>query len=84
MNWKKSFELEECLSKFKKYYDYADAKYRGIADVGNSFNQSTDEDYYKQIKTKSAFNGTYIEYEINGDKDKNLSAKNILIWSNHI
>ena len=27
------------------------------------------------MKTKSAFNGNYIEYQSNGNKDKNLSAK---------
>ena len=31
----------------------------------------TDEDYYKPISTKSAFNGNYIEYESKGDKNKN-------------
>ena len=50
----------------------------GIRDVGNLFNQSADEGYYKPIKIKSAFNGKYIEYKINGDKDKNLSAKEYL------
>ena len=33
---------------------------------------------YKPIKTKSAFNGNYIEYESRGDKDKNLSPKEYL------
>ena len=28
-----------------------------------------DEDYYKLIKTKSAFNGSYIEYKSTEDKD---------------
>ena len=38
-----------------------------------------DEDYYyKPIKTMSAFNGNYIEYESKGDKDKNLSVKKCL------
>ena len=46
-----------------------------MRDVGNLFNQSTAEDYYKPIKAKSAFNSNYIKYESNGDKDKNLSAK---------
>ena len=41
-------------------------------------NQSADEDYYKPIKTKSTFNGNYIEYESNEDKDENLSAKEYL------
>ena len=71
-------EIEKSLSTLKKYHDHDDAKYIGIRDVGNLFNQSTDKDYYKPIKTKSAFNGNYIEYESNGDKDKNLSAKKYL------
>ena len=69
---KNIFELEESLSKLKKYYDQ---RWR---DVGNLLHQSTDKGYYKPIKTKSTFNGNYIEYESNGDKDKNLSAKKYL------
>ena len=34
-----------------------------------------DEDHYKPIKTKSAFNGNYIKYESKGVKDKNLSSR---------
>ena len=71
-------EIGKGLSVLKKHYDHDDAKYKGIRDVGNLFNQSTDKDYYKPIKTNSAFNGNYIEYESNGDKDKNLSAKKYL------
>ena len=37
-----------------------------------------DEDYYKPIKIKSAFNGNYIEYERKGNKDKSLSPKEYL------
>ena len=36
------------------------------------------EDYYKPIKTNSAFNGNYIQYNSNGDNDKNLSLKEYL------
>ena len=75
---KNIFELEESLSTLKKYHDHDDAKYIGVRDVRNLFNQSTDKDYYKPIKTKSAYNGNYIKYESNGDKDKNLSAKRYL------
>ena len=75
---KNLFELKECLSKLKKYYDHDEAKYIGIRDVRNLFNQSNDKDYYKPMKTKSAFNDNYTEYESNGDKDKNLSAKKYL------
>ena len=66
-----------------KYYDHDDIKYRGIRDIGNLFNEvalnKVGKGYYKPTKTKSAFNGNYIEYESKGDKDKNLSLKNILI-----
>ena len=41
---KNLFELEESLSRFRKYYDYDDAEYKGIRDVGNLFNQSVDKD----------------------------------------
>ena len=71
-------ELEESLFKLNKYYDYDDIEYKGIRDLANVFNgvalnQSTDEDYYKPIKTKSAFKGNYIKHESKGDKDKKLS-----------
>ena len=39
---------------------------------------SIDEDYYKPIITRSAFNGSYIQYESRGDKGKNLSIKQYL------
>ena len=42
------------------------------------FDLSIDEDYYKPIITKGAFNGNYIQYESNGDKRKNLSIKKYL------
>ena len=53
-------ELEESLFKLNKYYDSDDIEYKGIRDVENlfngvAFNHSTDEDYYKPIKTNSAF-----------------------------
>ena len=42
-----------------------------------------EEDYYKPIKTNSAFNSNYIQYESGGmgggeSKDKNLSIKGYL------
>ena len=65
---KNLFELEKSLSSLKRYYDYGDTENQGIGDIKNLFNEF-DEDYYKPIKTKSAFNGNYIEYESKGDKD---------------
>ena len=46
----------------------------------NLFNQSTNKDYYKPIKTTSVFDNknNYIEYESNGDKDNILSVKEYL------
>ena len=81
-------ELEESLFKLNKYYDYF-VEYKGIRDVGNLFNgvalsQSTDEGYYKPIKTNSAFNGNYIEYQSKGDKDNNLSIKEYLYMTLHL
>ena len=64
-------ELEESLFKIKGYNDYDDTEYEGIKEI-NLFNQSVDKDYYKPIRTKSAFNDNYIEYESKGDKNKNL------------
>ena len=73
-------ELEERLFKLNNYYDYDDIECKGIRDVENlfngvAFNQLTNEDHYKPIKTNSAFNGNCIEYQSKGDKDKNLSPK---------
>ena len=36
------------------------------------------EDYYKPVKSKGAFNDNYMEYESRGDKDKNLSPEEYL------
>ena len=72
---KNLLELEESLSKLKKYDD---TKYKRIRDVRNLFNQSIDEDYYKPIRNNSAFNSTYIEYESKGDQYKILSIKEYL------
>ena len=71
-------ELEENLSKTKKYYDYDDIEYNGIRDVKDLFHLSIDEDYYKPIIAKSAFNNNYIQYQSKGDKGKNLSIKKYL------
>ena len=42
------------------------------------FDLSIDEDYYKPIIVRGAFNGNYIQYESKGDKGKNLSIKKYL------
>ena len=70
------FELEQNLSKTKKYYDYEDIEYKGMRNTKDLFDLSIDEDYYKP--TRGAFNGNYIQYESRGDEGKNLSIKKYL------
>ena len=64
-------KFEKGFSNFKKYLCQDDFERRNIRDVRNlfarvalnetAFNQLIDEDYYRPIKTKSAFNGNYIK-----------------------
>ena len=37
--------------------------------------KADNKDYYEPIRIGNAFSNNYIEYEINGDKDKTLSGK---------
>ena len=75
---KKFLELQKNLFELKKYYDYHDIKCKGIRDVRHLFDLSNDEDYYKPIRTKDAFNNNYIEHKSIGDKDKTLTIKECL------
>ena len=74
---KNILELAKSLDNLKNYYDYDDNKYQRIEVMGSLFDKidEVDEDYSKLIKTKSAFNGNYIENESKGDKDKILLPK---------
>ena len=60
-----------------RYRDNDDLDYKGIRQIENLFNEIND-DYYKPIKTKGAFNNNYIEYESRGHKDKNLPLEDYL------
>ena len=76
-------ELEESLFKLNKNYDYIDIEYKGIRDEENLFNGSAfnhwiDDDYYRPIRPKKAFNDNYIEYVSKRDKGKSLSPKEYL------
>ena len=70
-------ELCNKVEETKKYPDHDHLDYEGIRDIENLFDE-INEDYYKPVKTKIAFNDNYIEYESRGDKDKNLSPKEYL------
>ena len=71
-------ELVNFLDKKEKYMhkDYDDINYTGIRNIENLF-ISTD-DYYEPVLVKSSFDGNYEYYEIKGDKDKKLSARQYL------
>ena len=67
------------MNRLEKYKDNDndDLYYKGKNDIENLF-EEINEDYYKPIKNKSAFEDNCIEYESRGDKDKNLSLENYL------
>ena len=56
-------KLEKNINILEKhrYRDNDDLDYKGIRQIENLFNEIND-DYYKPIKTKGAFNNNYIEY----------------------
>ena len=62
------------------YPDNDDPDYYGIRRRKNLFGKA-EEDYYKPIKTKGAFNNNCIEYET---KTKNYQLKNIFLRLCHI
>ena len=53
---KNLLELEKSLYNLKKQYDHDHTEYEVIRDIRRLFDE-VDEDYYKPVKTKSAFNG---------------------------
>ena len=55
-----------------------DYEYKGITDVKDLFDSSTDEDYYKPITVNGAFSNNYIQYESKGNKDKILTVDEYL------
>ena len=71
-------DLEENLSKTKKCYDYDDIEYKGIRNVTDLFDLTIDENCYKPIIAKSAFDDSYIQYQSKGDKGTNVSIKRYL------
>lgn len=51
-----------------------DQVYYGLKDIQNIFNDY-DDDYYVPMLVRTSFNKKYEEYEIRGDRHKNLSVK---------
>ena len=66
-------KLKKDLNKIKIY------QYNITSDISHLFNEITKEDYYEPIEIKSAFDGSYIQYESRGDNDDdNLSLEEYL------
>ena len=58
-------------------YEHHDYNYFGIKHIQNLYNDEI-IDYYKPILARSSFEHNYEEYEIRGDKNKNLTLKQYL------
>ena len=59
-------------------HDLDDLDYYGIRDIETSFDEASEEEYYKPIFVKRSHKGNYKYYESNGDKEKKLSVKQYL------
>ena len=66
--------IDSYLKNFNKDLDKLQ-KYQYNITYGTDylFNELNEEDYYKPIEVKSAFDGSYILYESKGDKDNKLA-----------
>ena len=71
--------LANALNNKEKYQhsDHHDLDYFGTRDIEHLYNDEIN-DYYKPILAKSSFEHNYVEYEIRGDKNKNLTLEQYL------
>ena len=70
------FKITNDLHNKQKQYTsrHHDQTYYGIEDIENLLEDEID-DYYEPILVRSSFDNNFEEYEIRGDKKKNLSIK---------
>ena len=74
------FEIEEEKEdRKKKKENERIIKDRIIIDIRTFFKQQEEEDCYKPKRVSNFWNNNYIVYEINGDKNINLSRDEYLI-----
>ena len=66
----------------KKEHNKRIIKDRIIRDIRTLFEQEEEQDHYKPERASNFWNNNYIEYNSNGDKNRNLSLMNILIKLN--
>ena len=61
--------LQKKLSRLEKYYDKSE--YKRTKSIRNLLDLPIDENYYKSVITKGAFNSNYIQYESMGGAKAN-------------
>ena len=49
-----------------------------VRDIRNLFENEKEENYYKPVRVSNFWSKNYIEYEINGDRNKTLSVEECL------
>ena len=74
------FRLLNTLDNKEKHQniDRHDPNYYGIRGIEHIFNHASIDDYCKSRLTRSSFENNYEEYEIRGDKNKNMSLHEYL------
>ena len=61
------------LEKKKKEINYRLIEDKAIIDIRTLFHQQQEKDYYKLKRASNSHNNNYIEYESNGDRNRNLT-----------
>ena len=57
----------------KKEINYRLIEDKAIIDIRTLFHQQQEKDYYKLKRASNSHNNNYIEYESNGDRNRNLT-----------
>ena len=81
LNYLKNLAKDLYKKEKYQYNDNYDLNYYGIDDMEHLFKSTSGTKYYKPILARTSFKNGYEEYEIRGDKDKNVFT--ILSLHNH-
>ena len=76
-SWSRRRKRKKEIRKKKKINDRL-IKDRIIRDIRSLFEQQEEKDYYKPKRVSNFWDNNYIEYESNGDKNRNLSLDKYL------
>ena len=75
LNYLKNLAKDLYKKEKYQYNDNYDLNYYGIDDMEHLFKSTSGTKYYKPILARTSFKNGYEEYEIRGDKDKNMSLQ---------